>query len=197
MCIRRETREKARRSLAFSRVSKPHTHITHMFRQCTSIVYIWKSLWHCSLNVFVTMIYLYIKIRLSDNDLHIKYILKYVTRTYKLRLSFYVNIKTISVRNKNVQTRIFYVLVTYSEYVICKTLWQRTFQRFCYVRIWFWCSTIKFKVISREYLPIWTIHFLIKILSPFQWNTLMIYLYIKIRLSDNDLHIKYILKYAW
>ena len=35
-----------------------------------------------------------------------------------------------------------YVLVTYSEYaiyVICKTLWHRTFQRFCYVRIWFWC----------------------------------------------------------
>ena len=40
MCIRRETREKARRSLAFSHVSKPHTHITHMLRQCTSIVYI-------------------------------------------------------------------------------------------------------------------------------------------------------------
>jgi hypothetical protein len=40
MCIRRETREKARRSLAFSRVSKSHTHITHMLRQCTSIVYI-------------------------------------------------------------------------------------------------------------------------------------------------------------
>ena len=29
MCIRRETREKARRSLAFSPVSKPHTHITY------------------------------------------------------------------------------------------------------------------------------------------------------------------------
>ena len=40
MCIRRETWEKARQSLAFSRVSKPHTHITHMLRQCTSIVYI-------------------------------------------------------------------------------------------------------------------------------------------------------------
>ena len=40
MCIRRETREKARRSLAFSRVSKPRTHITHMLRQCTSIVYL-------------------------------------------------------------------------------------------------------------------------------------------------------------
>ena len=39
MCIRRETREKAQRSLVFSRVSKPHTHITHMLRQCTSIVY--------------------------------------------------------------------------------------------------------------------------------------------------------------
>jgi hypothetical protein len=38
MCIRRETREKARRSLAFSLVSKPHTHITYMLRQCTSIV---------------------------------------------------------------------------------------------------------------------------------------------------------------
>jgi hypothetical protein len=45
MCIRRETREKARRSLAFSRVSKPHTHITHMLRQCTSIVYL-KQTWH-------------------------------------------------------------------------------------------------------------------------------------------------------
>ena len=41
MCIRRETREKARQSLAFSRVSKPHSHITHMLRQCTSIVYIY------------------------------------------------------------------------------------------------------------------------------------------------------------
>ena len=40
MCIRHETREKARQSLAFSRVSKPHTHITHMLRQCTSIVYL-------------------------------------------------------------------------------------------------------------------------------------------------------------
>ena len=37
MCIRRE---KARQSLAFSRVSKPRTHITHMLRQCTSIVYL-------------------------------------------------------------------------------------------------------------------------------------------------------------
>ena len=40
MCIRRETREKARLRRAFSRVSKPHTHITHMLRQCTSIVYV-------------------------------------------------------------------------------------------------------------------------------------------------------------
>jgi hypothetical protein len=32
MCIRRETREKARQNLAFSRVSKPRTHITHMLR---------------------------------------------------------------------------------------------------------------------------------------------------------------------
>ena len=40
MCIRREMREKARQSLAFSRVSKTHTHITHMLRQCTSIVYL-------------------------------------------------------------------------------------------------------------------------------------------------------------
>jgi hypothetical protein len=37
MCIRRETQEKARRSLAFSPVSKPHAHITCMLRQCTSI----------------------------------------------------------------------------------------------------------------------------------------------------------------
>jgi hypothetical protein len=40
MCIRRETREKARRILAFSPVSKPHTHITYMLRQCSSIVYL-------------------------------------------------------------------------------------------------------------------------------------------------------------
>jgi hypothetical protein len=40
MCIRRETREKARRSLTFPPVSKPHTHITYMLRQCTSIVYV-------------------------------------------------------------------------------------------------------------------------------------------------------------
>ena len=40
MCIRRETREKARQSLAFPPVSKPHTHITYMLRQCTSIVYL-------------------------------------------------------------------------------------------------------------------------------------------------------------
>jgi hypothetical protein len=55
MCIRRETREKARRSLAFSRVSKPHTHITHMLRQCTSIVYV------CGARVIrsLTHIYLY------------------------------------------------------------------------------------------------------------------------------------------
>ena len=39
MCIRHETWEKARRSLSFSPVSKPHTHITYMLRQCTSIVY--------------------------------------------------------------------------------------------------------------------------------------------------------------
>ena len=39
MYIRRETREKAGRSLAFSPVSKLHTHITYMLRQCTSIVY--------------------------------------------------------------------------------------------------------------------------------------------------------------
>ena len=48
MCIRRETREKARRSLAFSRVSKPHTHITHMLRQCTSIVYILYCAYICN-----------------------------------------------------------------------------------------------------------------------------------------------------
>ena len=43
MCIRRETQEKARRSLAFSPVSKSHIHITYMLRQCTSIVYIYKA----------------------------------------------------------------------------------------------------------------------------------------------------------
>ena len=40
MCIWRETREKGRQSLAFSPVSKPHTHITHMLRQCTRIAYL-------------------------------------------------------------------------------------------------------------------------------------------------------------
>jgi hypothetical protein len=29
-----------------------------------------------------------------------------------------------------------YVATTYFRYVICKSLWQRMFQRFCYVRIW-------------------------------------------------------------
>jgi hypothetical protein len=41
MGIRRETREKARQSLAFSPVSKPHTHITYMLQQCTIIVYLY------------------------------------------------------------------------------------------------------------------------------------------------------------
>ena len=43
---------------------------------------------------------------------------------------------------------------------------------------------------SREYFPIWKIHFLIKILSLFQGNTLIIgdkY----VLLFDNDLHIAY------
>ena len=40
MCIRRETWEKALQSLTFSPISKPHTHITYMLRQCTSIVYV-------------------------------------------------------------------------------------------------------------------------------------------------------------
>jgi hypothetical protein len=53
MCIRRETLEKAQRSLAFSRVSKPHTHITHMLRQCTSIVYLLKS--SCAPDIIVRM----------------------------------------------------------------------------------------------------------------------------------------------
>jgi hypothetical protein len=33
-----------------------------------------------------------------------------------------------------------YVATTYFRYVICKSLWQRMFQRFCYVRIWSWCK---------------------------------------------------------
>ena len=40
MCIRRETREKGRRSPDFSPVSKPHTHVTYMLRQCTIIAYL-------------------------------------------------------------------------------------------------------------------------------------------------------------
>ena len=40
MCIRRETRENDRLSLAFSPAPKPRTHITYMLRQYTSIVYI-------------------------------------------------------------------------------------------------------------------------------------------------------------
>ena len=39
MYIRYETREKARQSLARSIVSKSHTHIPYMLRQCTSIAY--------------------------------------------------------------------------------------------------------------------------------------------------------------
>ena len=38
-----ETRE----NLAFSPVSKPHTHITYMLRQCTSIVYIYIYIYMC------------------------------------------------------------------------------------------------------------------------------------------------------
>ena len=39
MCILRETREKnSAICIAFSPISKPHTHITYMLRQCTSIV---------------------------------------------------------------------------------------------------------------------------------------------------------------
>jgi hypothetical protein len=45
MCIRHEMREKARRTLALSPVSKPHKHITYMLRQCTSIVYICIFYW--------------------------------------------------------------------------------------------------------------------------------------------------------
>ena len=43
MCIRHETQEKARQSLTFSPVSKPHIHITYMLPQCTSIVEICMS----------------------------------------------------------------------------------------------------------------------------------------------------------
>ena len=53
-------------------------------------------------------------------------------------------------------------------------------------------TTIKFKVMSREYLPIWTIHFLIKILSLFQGNTLMIDFYVVWqRLAYNVFWIRY------
>ena len=52
-------------------------------------------------------------------------------------------------------------------------------------------TTIKFKVMSREYFPIWKIHFLIKILSLFQGNTLTIGDIKYVRLFDNDLHIAY------
>ena len=42
MCIRHETREKVRRSLAFSSVAKPHTHITYMLRQPSMKNYVTK-----------------------------------------------------------------------------------------------------------------------------------------------------------
>jgi hypothetical protein len=52
MCIRLETREKARRRLAFSPVSKPHTQITYMLRVYNytyltyTIIHIWRiQLW--------------------------------------------------------------------------------------------------------------------------------------------------------
>ena len=41
MCIRRETREKARQSLAFSPVSKPHTHITYICFDSAHVLYIY------------------------------------------------------------------------------------------------------------------------------------------------------------
>jgi hypothetical protein len=65
MCIRRETREKARRSLAFSPVSKPRTHITYMLRQCTRIVYIRQSRYP----VYIMSALLYHKL----NDTHSLY----------------------------------------------------------------------------------------------------------------------------
>jgi hypothetical protein len=40
MYIRCETRENTRLSFTFSPVSKHHTHITYMLRQCISIVYV-------------------------------------------------------------------------------------------------------------------------------------------------------------
>jgi hypothetical protein len=54
MCIRHETQEKAWRSLAFSLVSKPHTHITYMLRQCTSIVYLLTYSIYFSYAIFLT-----------------------------------------------------------------------------------------------------------------------------------------------
>ena len=56
MCIWRETQEKARQGLAFSPVSKPHTHITYMLRQCTSIVY--APLWRGHLSYMTTFLLL-------------------------------------------------------------------------------------------------------------------------------------------
>ena len=56
MCIRRETREKARRSLAFFPVSMPHTHITYMLRQCTSIVYIFDDTFSLKYLLLITLI---------------------------------------------------------------------------------------------------------------------------------------------
>jgi hypothetical protein len=54
----RETWEKARQSLAFSPVSKPHTHITYMLRQCTSIVYLLTqmSFIYCHLNFHANLL---------------------------------------------------------------------------------------------------------------------------------------------
>jgi hypothetical protein len=76
-------REKARQSLAFLPVSKPHTHITYMLRQCTSIVYICYELEFnqqvYNLVDFIFLILRFICLELNSVDCcNLRIIIKYV-----------------------------------------------------------------------------------------------------------------------
>jgi hypothetical protein len=58
---------------------------------------------------------------------------QYIYRTIKLRLSFYVSIRTISVRNKNVQT-------TVSQRLACSVFWNTSPERKKYACVFTWTS---------------------------------------------------------
>jgi hypothetical protein len=114
-----------------------------------------KSLWHCSLNgsncgVTTTCIYSILNTLPGRNNYVWVFTLAsrpypYVTKTLKSTLSQRLANSVFWIRYQYVQItfdpflREDYVATTYFRYVICKSLWQRIFQRFCYVRIWSWC----------------------------------------------------------